>query len=142
MLKRYRDYQDSMPDQAMDHGLSQRRYVDRWLAQYSHIYFFGVGLHPDPNPGRYWRENVDHGVRFFNEKLLPSIYLNKPVPPGTKLIKVGRDALPCNQEQLNSSSPSIRPSVWQYSMPQPHLETVASTENCTAPGAVVTVPPH
>lgn len=140
LLEKYKDLHQELRDEAEAPSSSQRPNVPRLLAQYSYVYFFGVGVPPNKkgalNLQDLMKQRVDHGVRFFNERLLPAIYQQgQVIPLGSKLKKLGKEALQCDTLQDDSSSQGIKPSVWQYSMPQPHLQTVASTENCTAPGA-------
>jgi hypothetical protein len=136
MLEEYERYQKSMPDQAEDPSLSQRPHFSRWMEAYSYIYFLGVGLHPytgkGPFPQGEINARVTHGIRFFNERLLPAIYQGQPIPPGSKLVKLGMDALPCGPSQ------HLKPGAWNDSFSQPRLLTVASTENCAAPGVTGT----
>jgi hypothetical protein len=138
MWKEYENLHNQLPDQAEHPTLSQRPYVDRWLKRYSHVYFLGVGLPPHTDPQGHIQERREHGVNFFNYRLLPGIFQHQPPPPGSKLKKVGREVLPCDVGQSITSSPSMTPVAWQDSMPQPRLFTVASNENCSSPAATAT----
>jgi hypothetical protein len=119
---------EEIPRQTLDPSPSQRLYREKLLTQYSFVYFLGVGLPPPPGP-----YNMPHGISFFNKKLLPAVYQEQPVPPDAILKAIGPDVQKCGTGQLEMSMPAIRPAVWQYSMPQPHLRYVSSTENCTSP---------
>jgi hypothetical protein len=139
LLQEYERYHRQWPDQSEHPTLSQRSYVARLLERYAYVYFLGVGLRPERDPYNHIGERADHGVSFFNDRLLPAIFQHgQRIPPGSKLKKVGRDVLPCGGGQSISSSPTLRPAVWQDSMSQPRLLTVASTENCSAPAATAT----
>jgi len=135
ILQKYEEYYQNAPDQSPDATFSQRPYIAKLLAQYSLVYFVGVGLNPLPHPlaPPEMQKRINHGIGFFNTKLLPAVYQNQTVPPDAQLKKIGKDVLQCGTGQLETSSPAIRPAVWQYSMPQPHLRYVSSTENCTSP---------
>ncbi len=127
LLQNYEDYHKKMPE-SPDASFSQRPFIAQLLSQYSFVYFLGVGVPPPPGP-----YSMQHGIRFFNKKLLPAVYQQQPVPPDAILKTIGKDVLQCNTGQLEMSGPTIRPAVWQYSTPQPHLRYVSSTENCTSP---------
>lgn len=126
LLQNYEKYHQETPDP--DASFSQRRYIAELLTRYSFVYFLGVGVPPPPGPF-----SMQHGIRFFNTKLLPAVYQKQTVPPDAQLKKIGKEVLQCNTGQSEMSGPAIRPAVWQYSMPQPHLRYVSSTENCTSP---------
>jgi hypothetical protein len=127
----YKNYYKDSPE-TPDAPLSQRPYVAELLSRYSFIYFIGIGLPPAPPD----LPRMQHGIKFFNEKLLPAVYQKQTVPPDAQLKKIGKDVLQCTTGQSEMSGPVIRPAVWQYSMPQPHLRYVSSTENCTSPVAM------
>lgn len=134
LLKNYEKYHGEMPDQTPDASLSQRPYIAKLLARYDFVYFVGVGVAPvKPLTQFHMKAAMDHGISFFNEKLLPAVYQEQPVPPDAQLKKIGKDVLQCGTGQVEMSTPVISPAVWQYSMPQPQLRYVASTENCTSP---------
>lgn len=139
LLEQYKAYHGEMQDQADEPAYSERSAVPRFLAQYSYFYFFGAGVQPmgagSASPYR-WKDLRDHGVSFFNDRLLPAIYKGQPIPPGSKVRKLGKGAVQCDQEQVESFSPVVRPAMWQYSMPQAHRLDVASTENCTSPTVI------
>jgi hypothetical protein len=136
ILQRYGKYHQEMPE-SPDASFSQRPYIAKLLAQYSFVYFIGVGVPPTQASSPFsTRNRINHGIGFFNEKLLPAIYQLQPIPPDAKLKKIGKDVLQCNTGQSEMSMPAIRPAIWQYSMPQPHLRYISSTENCTSPVAM------
>jgi len=137
MQEQYDAYEKATPDQAETPSLSQRPLLKRWMAQYSHLYFFGVGAHPHMGEGSISPSLAEHGVRFFNNRLLPAIYQNQAVPKGSNLVRIGKEVLDCTtQSELPASG--VRPAVWEPSMPHARLLTVSSTENCTSPGTVGT----
>lgn len=139
MLEEYERYEHGTREQAETPSLSQRPQLSRWLGQYSHLYFFGVGLHPYMGEGPMPPDRAEHGINFFNNRLLPAIYQNQPIPPGSKLKKIGRDVLDCTTTQSEMPTRGLlRPAVWEPSAPHARLLTVSSPENCTAPGTVGT----
>lgn len=125
---------------AGDHT-SQVPFIIRWLEQYSHVFFLGVGLPPEPDSSQRMRERENHGKWFFNERLLPAIFQHgQPVPRGAKIKKIGRDALLCEPGQDTSSSPTLTQAVWRPAAQRPHLQYVVSNQNCSSPGGTATVP--
>lgn len=139
LYKRYqelwRDHDDREPRYR-----SQRPHIESEQTSCSYsTYFFGVGLPPGPKTDEYLMHLADHGVEFYNEKLLPAFYQQQDIPPGKRLKNVGKRAVPpCDAGQADMLMPGMRPAVWQYSAQAPHLEYVTSTDNCTAPGATGT----
>jgi len=134
---KYRAYHQQMPDQGAEPGFSQRPHIFQWLERYDYVFFLGVGVPPEQDPSSHMRERMDHGVRFFNQKLLPAIFQRKEPPEGSKLLKIGREALPYGTGQADAR-PSLTSAVWRYPMQRPQLRYVVSHENCSAPAATAT----
>lgn len=134
----YRDYQAYWNEDPDDETppLDQRPYMKNEYASCSfRTFFLGVGLPPESKSNDYLAYLEEHGVEFYNEKLLPSFYQNQPIPRGKKLVRVGKDAVaPCRTDGSAALTPGLQPAVWQYSMPGPHLQYVTGTDNCMAPG--------
>jgi hypothetical protein len=96
-------------------------------------YYLGVGLPPE---SAYGSKGDAHALRFFNERLLPSLYGAK-VPKGKRIVKL--DVPPCVPSTGMMMSPALMPAVQRLPFPQARLvPAFASTENCTAPGATAT----
>src|SRR6185312_13773921 len=80
-------------------------------------FFLGVGLPPPPkahDPG-YEQYAIQHGKKFFNEKLLPSLYDSK-VPPGRRIARL--KASPCSGSSGMMMSPILVPAVQRLPFPQ------------------------
>jgi|GEM_PF-2897819 hypothetical protein len=127
----------------VDREFSRRSHIDHDLKLCSQstvsTYFFGVGLPPPDVTGPDAGKFKDHPKEFFNGKLLPSIY-GKNIPPGKTLKAIGAEAVRCNSaEGVTTSSPQLVSAFFKYPVATaPRLLMVASTENCTSPGATAT----
>jgi len=100
-------------------------------------FFLGVGLSPDEvyRPENYKR-NDQHALKFFNEKLLPSLYGSQErVPQGKRIVQL--KVSPCSVPR-GVMMPMLVPAVQRLPFPQPRYMPVASTENCTAPTVTAT----
>jgi hypothetical protein len=95
-------------------------------------FFLGVGLSPE-DASSSWGDY--HALKFFNDKLLPSLYGAK-IPQGKRIVKL--KASPCASSGGMMMSPAFIPAVQRLPFPQARFVPVASTENCTAPGATAT----
>jgi hypothetical protein len=96
--------------------------------------FLGVGLSPQPRKETPL-DGYDHALKFFNEKLLPSLY-GSDIPKGKRIMKL--DASPCTSSGGLSTSPMLVPAMQRLPFPRARYLPVASTENCTAPCATAT----
>lgn len=99
-------------------------------------FFLGVGVAPlrgEQSTPKY----DEHAVRFFNEKLLPSLYEpGATIPPGQRLAQV--KVSPCDTSSGAMTGAGLFPAVQRLPFPQGRFIPVASTENCTAPGVTGT----
>jgi hypothetical protein len=96
-------------------------------------YFLGVGL---PLELAHGPEGDYHALKFFNDKLLPSLYGAK-VPQGKRIVKL--KVPPCAPSNGMMMSPALMPAVQRLPFPQArYMPTYASTENCTAPDVTAT----
>jgi hypothetical protein len=138
LQEEYERYEHGTRDQAEVPFLSQRLQINHWLSQYSHLYFFGVGLHPYMGHGPMPPDRLEHGVNFFNNKLLPAIHQDQTIPPGAKLKTVGMNAFEHATMQSETPSIGLRQAIWNRSIPQARFRTVSSPENCTSPVVVGT----
>jgi hypothetical protein len=81
---------------------------------------------------------LEHGVDFYNLKLLPAIYGRKPIPPGTKVVALGKHAVPpCDEERHPGSKEGMSPTVGQDGMPGARLRNVLRADNCLALAPVI-----
>jgi len=96
-------------------------------------YFLGVGLPPELANGP---DSQYHALKFFNNKLLPSLY-GANIPQGKRIVKL--KVPPCVPSAGMMTSPTFMPAVQRLPFPQArYMPAYASTENCTAPGATAT----
>lgn len=120
---------------------SQHHLMDQTITRCSQsnvcTYFLGVGLSPEYVHQHSLDGKVsDHALRFFNKKLLPSLYNLTKLPPGRQIVKLYDS--PCVPSTGMMMSPALMPAVQRLPFPQTRYVPVASTENCTAPGATAT----
>jgi len=101
-------------------------------------YFLGVGLPPEYVQQHLHDGKVeDHALRFFNKKLLPSLYNRTKIPPGRQIVKLYDS--PCVPSTGMMMSPALMPAVQRIPFSQArYVPAFASTENCTAPVATAT----
>lgn len=101
------------------------------------IYYLGVGLPPEYVQQHLLDGKVnDHALTFFNKKLLPSLYNRVKIPHGRQIVKLYDS--PCVPSTGMMMSPALMPAVQRLPFPRGRYVPVASTENCTAPGATAT----
>lgn len=136
--ERYQTYLKTPEAGAQEPRDSERPYLKEKLehcAADTHFYFLGVGL----PPGTDHAVLVKHGVDFFNRRLLPAIYgSERQIPRGRRLLYVGEEAdLGASPRAFRQESPKLLPAVFKYRTLRPLVVPVASTENCTAPGAII-----
>jgi hypothetical protein len=96
------------------------------------IYYLGVGLPPELADGP---KGDYHALKFFNDKLLPSLY-GANIPQGKRIVRL--KVSPCASPTGAMMSPTLMPAVQRLPFPRGRYVPVASTENCTAPGATAT----
>jgi hypothetical protein len=132
---------------AKEHDIPESKFADHALmdqtitrCSQSNVctYFLGVGLPPEyVQQHRYDGKVDDHALRFFNKKLLPSLYNRTKMPQGIQIVKLYKS--PCVWSSGMMMSPALMPAVQRLPFPQARLvPAFASTENCTAPGATAT----
>jgi len=128
-----RDYRDGPA-----HGPQQSHTRDD-LARPSerdvYTYFFGVGLPPGKFP---LATVIQHALEFFNKKLLPQ-FPRSPAQCCKHLKEIRDYGQPCTPFSYGSPA-KIKPTVLRNSMQKPHLQLVASVEECRAPGLLGTSP--
>jgi hypothetical protein len=133
---KYEGYFETTPDPSPEEE-SERADIGHELARCSgstFYFFMGVGL----PPGTPHSTLESHGRRFFNEKLLPEVFGKGKVPPGAKLVVKQQGGPGYSTERL-MRSPMLVPAVYRVpSMQRLFMPALyATTENCTAPGAIV-----
>jgi hypothetical protein len=129
---RYEKEHNLLESQSSQHPLMDQT-ITRCSQSNICTYYLGVGLPPE---SAYGSKGDAHALRFFNERLLPSLYGAK-VPKGKRIVKL--DVPPCVPSTGMMMSPALMPAVQRLPFPQARLvPAFASTENCTAPGATAT----
>src|SRR6266700_262868 len=94
--------------------------------------FLGVGLPPRKFDAAYTR---NHALKFFNNKLLPSLY-GSEIPQGKRIVRL--DTSPCASSSELATSPMLAPAMQRLPFPRARYLQVASTEDCTAPCVTAT----
>lgn len=118
----------------LEQDFSQHELMDQTLTRCSQsdvcTFFLGVGVSPSVSP-----VSPEHALNFFNNKLLPSLY-GSNIPRGKKIVQL--KVSPCSPSSNMMMSPTLVPAVQRLSFAQPRYVPIASTENCTVPGATGT----
>ena len=131
LLKQYEGYSSSMRKQYSNSEESQLQNMQETLKNCSpsdRCLLFGVGLAQD-TPGTTLEE---HGIRFFNDVLLPSF------APNVKKRLQKANCAPVVGEE--NSHPQVIPAVFQYPTFQPRLLPVSSVLDCHVGGLLGTSP--
>ena len=92
-----------------------------------YTYFFGVGVPPGMLSDA---DAVQHGLEFFNKRLVPLFPNSKDLKPLTEIRNYGE---PCTPMPKTTQS-SLKPAVLRQSMQKPRLLLVTGAEDCRAPG--------
>lgn len=92
-----------------------------------YTYFFGVGVPPGTLSSA---DAIQHGLDFFNKKLVPLFPNSKDLKPLSEIRNYGEPCTPTGK-----TAPSrLKPAVLQQSTPKPRLLLVSSAEDCRGPG--------
>ena len=92
-----------------------------------YTYFFGVG----PTPGYFTdMAAVQHGLEFFNKKLVPLFPNSRDLKPLAEIRNYGDPCTPTGKTYPSS----LKPAVLSGDTPKPRLLLVTSAEDCRAPG--------
>jgi hypothetical protein len=105
------------------------------------VYLLGVGVPSPKSKEEEWKAYA-HGIAFFNDSLLPAIFgTPDQVPRERRLISLSDQETPSliNSPVYEQGLPRLLQADFRYQSPRPRLIPVASTENCSAPGAIVSV---
>lgn len=122
LLKQYRE----TPNRTGNQKRSQHKNIEEMLESCSPpdlCLLFGVGFNPDKSQ----TDPEGHGIDFFNNVLLPSLFPTLK----QRLQKIGA----CGQSEVNSS-PMLMPAVFRYPDASPRLLQVTSIADCDAGGAL------
>lgn len=131
LLKEYEEFASQVGSQYSNAGDSQLGNIEEMLRNCSpsdRCVLFGVGFNPDNT-----RTTLEeHGIKFFNEVLLPSFAPNvkKRLQKANCTPVVGAE----------SSHPEIIPAVFRYPTSQPHFLQVSSVLECKVGGLLGTSP--
>lgn len=97
-------------------------------------YFLGVGVPPFPDPHAMSdADAVQHGLDFFNHKLVPLFPNSKNLKPLTEIRNYGDPCTPMRKTTTGIPPSRIRPAVLRESMSKPKLLLVSAAEDCRAP---------
>jgi hypothetical protein len=131
LLTQYEDYWKKYPP--ANPRTSQKKNMEEMLRSCSSsdlCILFGVGF--DPDQYQYGKNLQEHGIRFFNQVLLPSL------APAVQERLQEENCQPATKSMASSSE--LMPAVLTYPQSRPRLFQVSAVLDCTAGGAMGTRP--